>query len=143
MEHSLELQKIHYFDEGNTYAGQKTKDPDSGLLLRYLVEPDKEAALLRAHNKLQKEVPLSEEGLEQALAWLEEQYAARKRKKGWETSRSHPFFLFLWAQSKIRPSVERVTTCQGRNFPLFFSAVMAACSKPPQQGTSMRTTVTL
>ena len=47
MEHSLELQKIHYFDEGNTYAGQKTKDPDSGLLLRYLVEPDKEAALLR------------------------------------------------------------------------------------------------
>ena len=66
-----------------------------------------------------------------------------KRKKGWEASRSHPFFLFLWAQSKIRPSVERVTTCQGRNFPLFFSAVMAACSKPPQQGTSMRTTVTL
>ena len=34
----------------------------------------------------------------------------------------------------MRPSVERVTTCQGRNFPLFFSAVMAACSKPPQQG---------
>ena len=64
MEHSLELQKFHYFDEGNTYAGQKTKDPDSGLLLRYLVEP------------VQKEVPLSEEGLEQALAWLEEQYAA-------------------------------------------------------------------
>ncbi|MFR7485788.1 MAG: hypothetical protein ACLUVP_11070, partial [Acutalibacter sp.] len=73
MEHSLELQKFHYFDEGNTYAGQKTKDPDSGLLLRYLVEPDKEAALLRAyawtedlcferaHDKLQKEVPLSEE----------------------------------------------------------------------------------
>ena len=30
----------------------------------------------RAHDKLQKEVPLSEEGLEQALAWLEEQYAA-------------------------------------------------------------------
>lgn len=88
MEHSLELQKFHYFDEGNTYAGQKTKDPDSGLLLRYLVEPDKEAALLRAyawtedlcferaHDKLQKELPLSEEGLEQALAWLEEQYAA-------------------------------------------------------------------
>ena len=49
MEHSLELQKFHYFDEGNTYAGQKTKDPDSGLLLRYLVEPDKEAALLRAY----------------------------------------------------------------------------------------------
>ena len=72
MEHSIELQKFHYFDEGNIYAGQKTKDPDSGLLLRYLVEPDKEAALLRAyawtedkcyeraHDKLQKEVPHSE-----------------------------------------------------------------------------------
>ena len=87
MEHSLELQKFHYFDEGNTYAGQKTKDPDSGLLLRYLVEPDKEAALLRAyawtedlcferaHDKLQKET-LDRVFLDQALAWLEEQYAA-------------------------------------------------------------------
>lgn len=42
---------------------------------------------------------------------------------------------------RIRPSVEMVTTCQGMNFPLFFSAVTAARSMPPQQGTSMRTTV--
>ena len=88
MEHSLELQKFHYFDEGNTYAGQKTKDPDSGLLLRYLVEPDKEAALLRAYawtedlcferagEKQEAQFPLSEEGLLQAQAWLKEQYDA-------------------------------------------------------------------
>lgn len=45
--------------------------------------------------------------------------------------------------SSTRPSVDSVTTCQGRNLPLFFSAVTAACSIPPQQGTSMRTTVRL
>lgn len=46
-------------------------------------------------------------------------------------------------QSSILPSVEIVTTCQGINLPLFCSAVFAAFSSPPQQGTSMRTTVTL
>lgn len=45
--------------------------------------------------------------------------------------------------SSILPSVEIVTTCQGMNLPLFCSAVFAACSSPPQHGTSIRTTVTL
>ena len=45
--------------------------------------------------------------------------------------------------SKILPSIEIVTTCHGINFPLFFKAVTAACSNPPQQGTSIRTIVTL
>ena len=27
MERQLELQKFHYFDEGNTYAGQKPRIP--------------------------------------------------------------------------------------------------------------------
>ena len=45
--------------------------------------------------------------------------------------------------SSILPSVEIVTTCHGMNLPLACSAVFAACSKPPQHGTSMRTTVTL
>lgn len=45
--------------------------------------------------------------------------------------------------SKIRPSVEMVTTCHGRNFPLFCSARSTAAWIPPQQGTSIRTTVTL
>ena len=46
-------------------------------------------------------------------------------------------------QSRMVPSVEMVTTCHGINFPLCCRAVFAACSSPPQQGTSMRTTVTL
>lgn len=88
MERQLELQKFHYFDEGNTYVGQKTKDPGQGTLLRYLIKPDKENALLlayswtedlcfeRAHEKQERQYPLSEEGLEQAVEWLESQYSA-------------------------------------------------------------------
>ena len=48
-------------------------------------------------------------------------------------SSSHP--------SSIFPSMETVTTCHGMNFPLARRADFAACSKPPQQGTSIRTTV--
>lgn len=88
MERQLELQKFHYFDEGNTYAGQKTKDSEKGVLLRYLVTPDKEAALLhaycwtedlcfdRAHEKQQMDYPLTEDGLSKAVEWLEGQYQA-------------------------------------------------------------------
>ena len=43
----------------------------------------------------------------------------------------------------IFPSVEIVTTFHGRNFPLFISACLTAFWIPPQQGTSIRTTVTL
>ena len=45
-------------------------------------------------------------------------------------------------RSRIFPSIEIVTTCHGRNFPLARSASRAACSSPPQHGTSMRATVT-
>lgn len=45
--------------------------------------------------------------------------------------------------SMIWPSVERVTMCQGIILPLFCSARTAALARPPQQGTSMRATVTL
>ena len=45
--------------------------------------------------------------------------------------------------SKTVPLAVRVTTCQGMHFPLFCRAFFAACSSPPQQGTSMRTTVML
>ena len=46
-------------------------------------------------------------------------------------------------RSRILPSIEIVTTCHGRNFPLARSASRAACSSPPQHGTYMRTMVTL
>ena len=49
----------------------------------------------------------------------------------------------VFPQSSILPSVEMVTTCHGINFPLCCNAVFAACSSPPQQGTSIRTMVTL
>ena len=47
------------------------------------------------------------------------------------------------AYSNILPSVEMVTTRQGINLPLICKAFFTACSIPPQQGTSMTTTVTL
>ena len=43
----------------------------------------------------------------------------------------------------IVPSVEMTTTCHGINLPLACNAAFAACSNPPQQGTSIRTIVTL
>ena len=45
--------------------------------------------------------------------------------------------------SRIFPSREIVTTCQGMNLPLLRSAVSASRCSPPQQGTSIRTMVTL
>ena len=47
------------------------------------------------------------------------------------------------SQSRMLPLREIVTTCQGMNLPLFRSALSAARWSPPQQGTSMRTMVTL
>ena len=41
------------------------------------------------------------------------------------------------------PSTVTVITCHGINLPLCCNAVFAAYSNPPQQGTSMHTTVTL
>ena len=49
--------------------------------------------------------------------------------------------LVCSGQSSMRPSVEMVTTCQGMSLPQLCRAVFTACSSPPQQGTSMRTTV--
>ena len=54
-----------------------------------------------------------------------------------------PSRTVLLFQSRIFPSTEIVTTCHGINFPLFWRAFLAAISRPPQHGTSMRTMVTL
>ena len=45
--------------------------------------------------------------------------------------------------SRIRPSVEIVTTCHGMNLPDAISARLTAFSSPPQHGTSMRRILTL
>ena len=51
--------------------------------------------------------------------------------------------MMYFYDSRTRPSVEIVTTCHGMNLPLFFKAVTAARSIPPQHGTSIRTMVRL
>lgn len=53
------------------------------------------------------------------------------------------FFKYCNHSSLSLPSTVTVTTCQGMNLPLCWSAFFAAVSNPPQQGTSMRTMVTL
>ena len=50
---------------------------------------------------------------------------------------------FVHFYSITCPSVVMVTTLHGIHLPLACSAFLTACSMPPQQGTSMRTTVTL
>lgn len=45
--------------------------------------------------------------------------------------------------SRMRPSVEMVTTFHAMNLPQAYSALFTAFSMPPQQGTSIRTTVML
>ncbi len=83
-----ELQKLSFFTEGNFYTGSKTKDAGAGTVLRYLVRPDAENGELDvfswerdvcfdlATEKREKRFPMTQEGLEQAHAWLSEQYEA-------------------------------------------------------------------
>ncbi len=84
----LDLQKITFFTEGNTFTGGCTKNPVTGTVLRYLVRPDKENGSLtayawqsdlcfeRAESKTEKSFPMTEEGLEEIQNWLQEQYRA-------------------------------------------------------------------
>lgn len=58
-------------------------------------------------------------------------------------STPHNYNVVLPYFSIISPFVDMVTTCHGINLPLFSKARFAAFSIPPQQGTSIRTTVTL
>ncbi|MCI8395771.1 MAG: hypothetical protein HFE88_08580 [Acutalibacter sp.] len=79
----MDLQKLTFFTEGNTFTGSVSKDPAAGLLLRYLVEPDKENEQLKAYawrkdlcferagEKEEQEFPMTQQGLEEADAWLQ------------------------------------------------------------------------
>lgn len=58
-----------------------------------------------------------------------------------ESKTAFPIILRLY--STIFPSVEMTTTRHGINFPLVCNARFAACSIPPQHGTSIRTMVRL
>lgn len=84
----MDIQKLAYFAEGNTFTGSASKDPRRGLVLRYRAEPDLENRRLAAHawtkdlcferagETQRRDFPLSQEGLEQLCAWLQEQYDA-------------------------------------------------------------------
>lgn len=84
----MELQKLAYFTEGNTFTGSATKDPEKGLLLRCRAEPDtgegelkvwawkKDLCFERAGETEEKTFPLNQQGLDQACAWLQSLYDA-------------------------------------------------------------------
>lgn len=79
----LDLQKLTFFTEGNTFTGERTEE--NGAFLRYLVKPDRETAALaaflwhsdvcfeQAEEKVERSFPMSEEGLEEIQRWLQEQ----------------------------------------------------------------------
>ncbi len=85
---TMDLQKLTFFTEGNTFTGSRTKDPKTGALLRYLVYPDRENEKLiaygwttdvcfeKAKERQEASFPLSEQGLSEIQAWLQEQYRA-------------------------------------------------------------------
>lgn len=84
----MELQKLAYFTEGNTFTGSQTKDPEKEVLLRYRAEPDpsegglkvwawtKDLCFERAGEREEKTFPLNQQGLEEAEAWLQSLYDA-------------------------------------------------------------------
>ncbi len=84
----MDLQKLAYFTEGNTFTGSATKDPEKGILLRYRAEPNigegelkawawsKDLCFERAGEMEEKSFPLNQQGLEAADAWLQSLYDA-------------------------------------------------------------------
>lgn len=96
------------------------------------------------------EYPTWKELEKEAGEYLKDKNGFERQNKRGQSVRTAPDFRLGYErstealfQSRILPSVEIVTTCHGINFSLRRKAVLAACSSPPQQGTSMRTTVTL
>lgn len=84
----MDIQKLTFFTEGNTFTGSASKDGEAGLLLRYLVEPDKENGQLKAYawrkdvcferagEREEHHFPLKQQGLEEADAWLQSLFDA-------------------------------------------------------------------
>ena len=79
----LDLQKLQFFTEGNTFTGECSEE-QSGIL-RYLVKPDgaenqliasawhSDVCFEKAEEKVQQAFPMSEEGLDEIRSWLQEQ----------------------------------------------------------------------
>lgn len=89
MEHEkMDMQKLSFFTEGNTFTGSRTKNWAQKTMLRYLAKPDGEKENLLvwcwtedvcfevAKEKQESSFPLTEEGLEGAKMWLYQRYLA-------------------------------------------------------------------
>ncbi len=84
----MDLQKLTFFTEGNTFTGSKTKDAEAGKLLRYLARPNFETGKLdvfawtedlcfeKSSQRQESGFSLDESGLEAARSWLGELFQA-------------------------------------------------------------------
>ena len=90
-----------------------------------------------------RDAPPQNRPVRQAAAEELPEQARRKRERiGREVRQAPGNGKRVHRRSMIRPSSEIVTTCHGMNLPEACNAFFAACSRPPQHGTSMRTMVT-
>ena len=79
----LDMQKLVYFTEGNRFAGSHSGD---GRIIRYSVEPNMENERLlawcwredlcfeKAKEKSEESFPLTQEGLDALILWLEKKF---------------------------------------------------------------------
>ena len=79
----LDMQKLVYFTEGNRFAVSHSGD---GRIIRYRVEPDRENERLlawcwredlcfeKAKEKSEESFPLTQEGLDALILWLEKKF---------------------------------------------------------------------
>lgn len=82
----LDMQTLTFFTEGNSFAGEKTKNPKTQLMMRYWVRPNKETQQLEAFvwttdvcfacscEKKEGKFPMTDEGVEEVCAWLHEKF---------------------------------------------------------------------
>lgn len=83
----MDMQTLTFFTEGNSFTGARTKNPRTGLMMRYLVKPDKENDRLLAYmwttdvcfecsgEKKEGAFSLSDDGVDEVQLWLQERFA--------------------------------------------------------------------
>lgn len=84
----MDMQKLTFFTEGNTFTGSRTKDHARKTMLRYLAKPDEgnenllvwcwteDVCFEAAGEKQESSFPLTDEGIEEAKVWLYQRYLA-------------------------------------------------------------------
>lgn len=84
----MDLQKLTFFTEGNTFTGSRSKTEGEKRMLRYLVRPDRENGRLEAFAWTQDvcfekaeapekaDFPLDADGLQSVQEWLWDRFQA-------------------------------------------------------------------